>query len=317
MNTNLKLSPEVIEAIRDSQVKVGVVIPPVRQLSKKAYADYKKAMLSIEGEWQPTKGCFHFPFHVQLPKLMRQAVKTGEMPRRVQYYQEFFTPDILAEKMACLVNEAMYARATQPERVSVLEPSAGKGALVNAVLGFHAPWEWNVCACEIQSINADAIPRDHRVRVVEGDFLEQVSPVYAGSQNDGCAYDAVLMNPPFAGNAWLNHIEHAIKFMGPNSVLVAVVPCTATLPKLTFIKDKSNVHITPAPQFEFVGTGIKVSILTIGIHPKLIKKFFHHEEVIEPEVMDVGTPEQHIKAIRKELATMVRELDALERELRS
>ena len=315
----MTISKPVQQALKDCSITHNTLTPPARKLPAKVYADLKKAMIAAEGKWYGQVGQFIFPAHVNPTAIVGEIMRTGSMTVRKQVYQEFFTPPVLADKMACCINEHFATSDPMPTHISVLEPSAGRGALVEAILGCVGnPWAWNICACEKQACNADYIVKDPRVRVVEGDFLDQVSPVYPGSKNDGAAYDAIIMNPPFGGKTWLKHIQHALTFLRTNGVLVAVVPSSAKLPDLTFIQDKSNVHITPVPFADFEDTDVKVSILTIGIPVAVVRAFFgqfQQEEVITPEVLDPGTPEEHIRAIRKELAIMVRELDALEREL--
>jgi hypothetical protein len=57
-----------------------------------------------------------------------------------------------------------------------------------------------------------------------GDFLEHVPP---GDEAD--KVDAVLMNPPFYGTHWMNHVMHAMKWLKPGGELVAVLPISVEL----------------------------------------------------------------------------------------
>lgn len=40
-------------------------------------------------------------------------------------------------------------------------------------------------------------------------------------------YDAVAMNPPFAGTHWMDHVRHAFDCLTPGGTLHAVLPATA------------------------------------------------------------------------------------------
>jgi hypothetical protein len=308
----LRVSTEVRAAIRNSLIRVGQVFPPKHPISKEAYAEYKRVMEILEGTWVTGKNYFDFPFHVQLHRVLKRVVTTGEVPLRVQTYQEFLTPTDLADKMAALaIGQLASIDLIHPNKAMVLEPSAGRGAIIDALLRrSEIPWNWEINAVEIQGRNARAITDDPRVYVVNGDFLDQ---------RPACGrYDAVLMNPPFARNAWLLHLEHAIKFLGKNGFLIAVVPSTANLPALTFIEDKSNVCIIPVPQFSFEGTNAKVSILTVGIKPDIAACYFSvPKEVTEFNAPDPKTPSRYIKSIRNHLVKALSELAALEDELRS
>lgn len=42
-------------------------------------------------------------------------------------------------------------------------------------------------------------------------------------------YDFVIMNPPFYGTHWMQHVMHAFEFLRPKGVLVAVLPVTAEI----------------------------------------------------------------------------------------
>lgn len=317
------ISKQVLQVLKECAYDQSTLTPPTRVIPAKVYADFKKVITAAEGKWNSRARQFVFPKHVSPTAILGEIERTGKLTVRKQVYQEFFTPPELANKMACCINEHFATSDPMPVRVSVLEPSAGRGALVDAILGCtDNSWTWDICACEIQKINADCIVKDPRVRVCACDFLSHTSPIYTGSMNDGANYDAAIMNPPFTKKVWLDHIETALLFLRTNGVLVAVVPSSAKLSDLTFIGDKTNVHITPVPFADFADTGVKVSILTVGIPLAIVRAFFKEFQQpaaapVDPEVLDANTPEQHIKAIRKSISAAMRELNALERELRS
>jgi hypothetical protein len=113
----------------------------------------------------------------------------------------------------------------------ILEPSAGEGAIVDGVLaclpGLRKRAAWR--ECEFTEPRIDVVEVDPRrvgilatkyrgqpgVLVRQANFLK-LTPVPE--------YDWVLMNPPFAGTHWQDHIRHAFQFLAPGGRLVAVVP---------------------------------------------------------------------------------------------
>lgn len=100
------------------------------------------------------------------------------------------------------------------EGLSVLEPSAGKGDIADA-LRTACP------SCGIDTIELNDIRRDilrlKGYNVVGTDALE-----YRAHQ-----YDRIAMNPPFDGEEGLKHIEHAFKYLlKPGGTLVAVAPAS-------------------------------------------------------------------------------------------
>lgn len=97
----------------------------------------------------------------------------------------------------------------------VLEPSAGAGAIAKAV----APAVAAVDCIERDGKLAGLLREAGFARSVRcADFLE-IPP--------GPAYDAVLMNPPFSKQADIAHVTHAVGFLKPGGVLVAVMSAGA------------------------------------------------------------------------------------------
>lgn len=96
----------------------------------------------------------------------------------------------------------------------VLEPSAGDGRLVRLLLEAGA----SVTAVEVDPDRCAAIGRHPRLRTVCANFLRwPQSPTFS----------YVVMNPPFYGTHWIDHVVHAYGFLAPGGELVAVVPATA------------------------------------------------------------------------------------------
>ena len=312
-----KLSPQVLNVILNSKVKVGVVTPPKEKASPLVYREYKKVMEALEGVWQPSKGCFHFPFHVQLPRVIKKILDTGEVPLRKKTYQEYFTPVWLAELMAKLAANHFMSLPNPPKYIAVLEPSAGRGALVDAIKE-RTEFKTHVLAVEIQKYNSALIRRGLDIVIVSGDFLKLDAP--AGINTHFLRKELVLMNPPFADGAWLKHVKHAYEFMSFDGIMIAIVPSSAKASDLDFVEDKASACITPLKSglFNDSGTSVGVSLLTLGVHPNLVWNVFR--DVVEVKSCDkaagdIGTPAEYIKAIREDLLTALKELDALEAEL--
>lgn len=100
----------------------------------------------------------------------------------------------------------------------VLEPSAGEGAIAAAALAAGAG---RVDCVEVDpgrvAVLSVRFGRNDRVAVRRANFLELVpDPVY----------DVVLMNPPFYGTHYMEHVRHAMQFLKPRGRLLAVLPAT-------------------------------------------------------------------------------------------
>lgn len=95
----------------------------------------------------------------------------------------------------------------------VLEPSAGIGSLASpAALAGH-----DVTCVEIHADRADQLAREGRfTKVIRSDFLE-LRPTALG------LFDRIIMNPPFDKGLDVDHVRHALSFLAPGGVLVAVM----------------------------------------------------------------------------------------------
>lgn len=134
--------------------------------------------------------------------------KTGALSRDLAFYP---TPD----KAAAIVVSRAELGDTDEEG-GILEPSAGDGALVRALIRAGVP-RGRITAVEVAPERFDALARlGTRARLAN--FLTLTpEPVFA----------AVVMNPPFCGTHWMAHVMHAFDFLRPGGKLTTVLPATA------------------------------------------------------------------------------------------
>lgn len=136
-----------------------------------------------------------------------RATKTHStaVSKDLQFYA---TPKAVCD---ALVRDGLHIKGAR-----VLEPSAGEGAIADAALRAGAA---RVDCFEVDRGRADAIVRRFNglVAVACENFLDRVQdPVY----------DIVLMNPPFYGTHYMQHVRHAFGFLKKGGVLRAVLPAT-------------------------------------------------------------------------------------------
>ena len=99
----------------------------------------------------------------------------------------------------------------------VLEPSAGTGHIVRHLLSQGAG---QVDAVEIHPDRVSALEgiNNPRLTVIPANFLNlPANPIYTH----------VVMNPPFYGTHWMEHVTHAFDFLAPGGTLGAVLPISA------------------------------------------------------------------------------------------
>ena len=186
-------------------------------------------------------------FRAMLEQL-RQGVKVVVAP------QLFPTPPALAARM---VEEAGGIGETD---LRILEPSAGTGALLNAIQAKTKSvgrGSSHVCAIEINRCLADGLLR-HPINptVICSDFMDAV-----GAAPDAL-FDAVLMNPPFHNGTDIQHIQHARKFLKPGGRLVAL--CANGSRQREILKPLASTwEDLPAGSFAEQGTNVNVALLVI------------------------------------------------------
>ncbi|MEU7905281.1 class I SAM-dependent methyltransferase [Actinoplanes sp. NPDC049118] len=177
-----------------------------------------KVLTTLGGSYQARHSAFTFGYDCR--PAVRQVIKTGEYRSPAQAEGYVPTPEVLAEE---LTTEPFSDLARMPAGSRVLEPSAGDGQLVRAIL--EANDEIQVVAIEPNTERA-ALVGGHggRVTVVNTSFEE-----YAASAGKDARFDAVVMNPPFTlpgqrAAVWIDHVMLAWNMLEPGGRLVAVVP---------------------------------------------------------------------------------------------
>lgn len=180
--------------------------------------------------------------------------RTNLPSKDLQFYH---TPEAAADALI----DAVYVR----EGMHVLEPSAGEGHLVRPLMGKGC----HVTAVEIQ---ADRLAK---LRTLEGDSCRVIAGNFL-NQPAAPRFDAVVMNPPFYGTHWMDHVRHAFDFLAPEGQLVAILPASArvaeTKAHLQFRRWAEKVNgggrwgmfsDLPAESFAEAGTNINTVIFKI------------------------------------------------------
>lgn len=176
---------------------------------------------------------------------------TGLPAKDLSFYP---TPEAVTKQ----VLQGLYIR----EGHRVLEPSAGTGNMVRHILAQGA----QVDAIEIDPERVRALWSIHnpRLKVQPGNFLTMPATP---------EYDFVLMNPPFYGTHWMEHVIHAFDFLKPGGKLVAVLPVTAETGDSkkhetfrSWVQNHSRqprLPFTDLPPESFVSSGTRINTLIL------------------------------------------------------
>jgi predicted RNA methylase len=168
----------------------------------------KSIMVALGGTWKTggrgKPGGFRFPDDIDAAESVRLAQESGEIidPKAAEF---FATPPELAELVA--------RRAELMFNDSVLEPSAGRGALALAARDYQK--EARIVCVEALAENVKELV-GRGFDVTQDDFLT-LSPEQLGT------YSRVVMNPPFSKRQDIKHVRHAFRFLAPGGVLVAIM----------------------------------------------------------------------------------------------
>ena len=190
---------------------------------------------------------------------MRAAVKAGVQV--VSAPQLFPTPHALAARMVDLAGLAIGMR--------VLEPSAGTGRLLEALpgispFGLVRQTALQVVAVEVNAALAARLACSGLAGAVRcADFLQ-----CSADDGDLGLFDAVLMNPPFAHGADIEHITYALKMLKPGGRLVALCANgprqNASLRPMVEARGGGWEDL-PADTFKDEGTGVRVALITMQV----------------------------------------------------
>lgn len=173
-------------------------------LSRDGYLTVQKVIKALNGRWDR--------------ETQMHIFETDPVPYLEQYQKygaEALNPYAFLETPYSVIRDLlMYAGIRAGE--TVLEPSAGRGAIANAVREDCPTAQIEVAEkCEYRS----KLLAEQGFDVVSNDFL---------TLNGGKYYDRIVMNPPFSvkgdGSAYITHIVHALELLAKGGRLVTVAP---------------------------------------------------------------------------------------------
>lgn len=265
-----KITDEVRDVLARSEITeadLGWTLRlPDGQLERGLYVAVNKVLEGAGGAWQRSARVHRFQ---RDPRAALQiATTTGVAVNEQQLLQRFYTPIDVANRIADQLD------CRQGHRL--LEPSAGEGALIDTIIrrqpsvSAASDIQYKARCVEIDEVAAAALQRKGYVVEVT-DFL-QVQPTGPLPHRWGSAlFDRIAMNPPFSGGADIAHVTHALRFLAPRGVLVAVMSLgTRTrTDKATkafrALLAQSQVTIEEIPAGAFRASGTEVATLLYRI----------------------------------------------------
>lgn len=192
------------------------------QLDRPVYEQVNAVLARIAGggRWDRHAGLHLYPDGRDPAPELAATISAGLLPPDPKKLAGWFaTPAAVADDLA--VNYALAGCELAPDRWRVLEPSAGEGALADALVKFHRcypadvtclePDRWRAAVCEAKGFQTFTMP------------FEAWADTYPDRR-----FELVLMNPPFTlpgrSAAWAEHVKLAWRLLVPGGALTSIAP---------------------------------------------------------------------------------------------
>ncbi|CDX26807.1 Type I restriction-modification system methyltransferase subunit family protein (modular protein) [Mesorhizobium plurifarium] len=256
----MKISNEIL-AVLSTATTDGPRLFLHGELDRKLYQEVNKVLEANGGKWN--RSARAHVFSEPAAEAIEQVLLTGEFQNIKQDLGQFDTPDLVAGRVAEL--------AEVRENMTVLEPSAGIGNLVAAILKrLPEPARIIIRANEIDEKRCRQL--SERFDIVSGvrcgrvDFMK-VDPAAVSP------YDRVLMNPPFAKQADIAHVMHASRFVKPGGRLVSIMSASVTFRSDARTKafrefvdaNEGVIERLPEGAFKESGTAVNAVIVSVNL----------------------------------------------------
>jgi phospholipid N-methyltransferase len=239
------------EVLENSEVSGNNVKLPDVQLSRAEYIDVKKTLDGIGGKWKSGKTqAFVFAHD---PKPLLDDILGGKKINLKKDFQFFATPSKLANRLVGL--------AEIESHHTILEPSAGQGAIIEAIHNLIG--NITVSYYELMPQNRDILNKKNlSLNYIGEDFLED---------DEKIKFDRIIANPPFTKNQDIEHFMKMYECLNENGILVCITSTSwkrgSQKKQLAFKEflENNNAEIIEIKEGEFKESGTSVATLIVKI----------------------------------------------------
>lgn len=241
---------QVTEILRQCTIEGNFIKLPSIQLDRYDYLEVKKSLELIGGKWKGGK-TQAFVFKENPTDYLSQLCQ-GEKINLKKEFQFFATPPAIADWLVELAE-------IKPE-YSILEPSAGQGAIINAV---HKVFPDKSVDCfELMDLNRSFLEKLSNTNIIGSDFI---------TEHKEHLYDCIIANPPFSKNQDIDHVYEMYGCLSDTGRIVSIMSNhwrnTSGKKEKTFqqfIEDiGADVKDIEEGAFKESGTGISACIIVI------------------------------------------------------
>lgn len=194
----------VEDILKHCTLEDNVLKLPRVQFNKKSYAEAKKWIEEAGGSWQGGKvQGFTFPFNADR---VFSILHEGKRCNLQQDFQFFATPPEVADWLVMLAGGVH-------EDEKVLEPSAGTGAIIDAI---HRSCPHVIVDCyELMPENKEILSKKDNICILGDDF----------TKCDVAQYDKIIANPPFGKNQDIRHVKRMYEHLNNGGTVAAIMSC--------------------------------------------------------------------------------------------
>lgn len=236
---------DITDIIKDCTIANGNIIKlPDIQLERADYMKVKKLFESNGGKWKGGK-CQGFLFDTTDVSSILARLQGGDTTNRKKKYQFFETPADVARRLAVRLGDV------EPTH-RILEPSAGRGALIKAVL---EEWPDQAVDCyELMEENRAELAKMPGARLLGDDFMEAEVGMY----------DKIIANPPFTYNQDIKHVMKMWEHLSEGGQMAVIMGChwqfASDKPSKAFrsMVESTDHDITILPKGTFRDSGTDV-----------------------------------------------------------
>lgn len=247
MAKKITLEPAVADVLSRATIDGTSLVLPGEQLDRPTYEAVNKALMALGGKWN-RKARAHV-FAEPIADRLAEMLDAGHVTVDKMGY--FPTPAPLVARLLELAD-------IQPHHL-VLEPSAGQGAIADALAELVQPHRLRLV--EIQPQNCRAL-RGKGYQPIEGDFLVADLPT---------DFDRVVMNPPFERKQDMDHVTRALELLKPGGRLVSVMArgglrhADRKAAAFAELLEAHGAHVEANPDGSFKESGTGVHSITVVI----------------------------------------------------
>lgn len=247
----MRVNENVMRILSNCKAEGNTLFLPPTQLERSDYAAVNKVLEMMGGKWN--RSARGHVFKVDPADLLDSVMLTGEVLDKVKEFQFYPTPRELAERMVEMAD-------IRPG-MTVLEPSAGDGAIASAI--FRHCGTTLLTMVELDETRIPALKAIPHLELFRIDFL---------ATNPTPRFDRIIANPPFTKQQDIDHVNHMLDWLKPGGRLVSVMSAGVTFSqtkKAVAFRERialcGTIESLPEGTFKESGTGVNTVLVVVQL----------------------------------------------------